>query len=142
MKKGILGLLVCFALCLTQNASAQTVVTMGGSAGSVVNTATAYNTLEVKQGYATVAIQTVITKVSGTVAGTVTLQGSIDGTNYETVDTNYVSTYTVTYTPTNVATNSKVWLMNRNPYQYYRIKYVGTGTMSATMTSYLVGKPN
>ena len=139
MKKIILGLLVCLALCVTQNASAQ-MFTMGGSNGSVVNTATAYNTLEVSGSYETVSIQTVITKVSGTVAGTVTLQGSNDGVNYETFDTNYVSTATVTFTPTNVTTNSKIWLMNRNPYLFFRIKYVGTGTMSATMTSYLVAK--
>lgn len=134
-----MALLVCLALCVTHNASAQ-MFTMGGSAGSVVNTATAYNTLEVAGSYGTVSIQTVITKVSGTVGGAVTLQGSNDGVNYETFDTNYVSTATVTYTPTNITTNSKIWIMNNNPYLYFRVKYVGTGTMSATLTSYLVAK--
>lgn len=139
MKKFILGLLVCFALCSTQNASAQ-VITMGGSAGAVVNTATAYNTLKVDGGYSYACVQTVITKVSGTVGGTVTLEGSVDGTNYETVDLSYVCDSVATFTPTNVATNSVIFVMNGAPYAYYRIKYVGTGTMSATVTSYFIGK--
>jgi len=139
MKKIILGLLVCFALCSTQNASAQ-VITMGGSDGAVVNTATAYNTQKVDGGFTYACVQTVITKVSGTVGGTVTLQGSVDGVNYETVDLSYISDSIATFTPTNVATNSVIFKMNGAPYGYYRIKYVGTGTMSATVTSYFIGK--
>lgn len=138
MKKGIIfG--IALMLCVAFNTNAQ-VITMGGSAGAVVNTATAYNTQKVEGGYTSAAIQTVITKVSGTVGGTVTLQGSIDGTNYETVDLSYTVDSVATFTPTDVATNSVIFLMNGAQFAYYRIKYVGTGTMSATVTSYFSGK--
>ncbi len=100
------------------------------------NTATSYVTIGVTQWYNTVSIQSVVTKISGTVAGTVTLQGSVDGTNFSTVDANYANV--VSYVPTNIATNTKVFVVTGSPYRYYRLSYTGAGTMSASHRGYLL----
>jgi len=78
-----------------------------------------------------VTIQTVITKINGTVAGTVIIQGSLDGVNYTTIGTD-------SYTATNVATQSKTWSVNPSTFAYYRVSYTGTGTMSAKINSKLL----
>lgn len=101
-----------------------------------VNSATTYVGLTVANYYKKVSIEAVITKISGTVGGTVTVQGSVDGTNYVTVSSSY-STVT-TFTPTDQATNKKLIVVTGSPYKYYRLSYTGTGTMSATIKGYLV----
>ena len=100
------------------------------------NTGTSYITLGVTKWYNTVTIQSVVTKISGTVAGTVTLQGSIDGTNYTTVDSNFANV--TSYVPTNVTTNTKIFVVTGSPYRYYRLSYTGAGTMSASHRGYVL----
>lgn len=100
------------------------------------NTGTSYVTLPVSQWYNTIAIQSVVTKISGTVAGTVTLQGSLDGSNFSTVDSNYSNI--TSYSPTNQATNTKVFIVTGSPYRYYRLSYTGAGTMSASHRGYVL----
>ena len=108
----------------------------GSTSDTVVNTATGYVGLTVLNHYERVGIQTVITEISGTTGGTVTLQGSIDGTNYVTVSSSFSDAQT--YTPTDVAVSSKLFTVTGSPYKYYRLSYTGTGTMSATIKGYLV----
>lgn len=103
---------------------------------TTINTATSYVSLPVTNWYNTVSIQSVVTKISGTVAGTVTLQGSLDGTNFNTVDPNYATV--TSYVPTNVSTNTKVFVVTGSPYRYYRLSYTGTGTMSASHRGYVL----
>lgn len=103
---------------------------------TTTNTATSYVSLPVQNWYNTVSIQSVVTKISGTVAGTVTLQGSLDGTNYEAVSASYADV--VSYVPTNVATSTKLFVVTGSPYRYYRLSYTGTGTMSASHRGYLL----
>lgn len=79
-------------------------------------------------------IQVNITKISGTVAGTVTLQGSLDGVSYNTATSGALA-ITATYTATDVAAQSKSWVIVNNPYRYYRVSWTGSGTMVATMTA-------
>jgi hypothetical protein len=79
-------------------------------------------------------IQVNITKISGTVAGTVTLQGSLDGTNYNTATSGALA-ITATYTATDVASQSKSWVIVNNPYRYYRVTWTGAGTMAASMSA-------
>jgi hypothetical protein len=100
------------------------------------NTATSYITLPISQWYNTIAIQSVVTKISGTVAGTVTLQGSLDGTNYNTVSSSYATV--TSYVPTNVTTNTKMFVVTGSPYRYYRLSYTGAGTMSASHRGYVL----
>lgn len=103
---------------------------------TTTNTAESYVTIPVGQWYDNITIQSVVTKISGTVAGTVTLQGSIDGTNYQTVDSNYANS--TSYVPTNVTTNTFMFVVTGSPYRYYRLSYTGAGTMSASHRGYLL----
>lgn len=123
--------------------------TYGYTSDTVTNGATNSILLRVQGNYKTVSIQAVVTKLSGTAAGTVTLQGSNDGTNYETVATRYlrsVAPYstsfgTATHTVTNVTTNTKIFVLNKSPYAYYKLSYTGSGTMSCTLKGYMLPNP-
>lgn len=106
-----------------------------GPIDTVVNSATNFVTLRVKSWYKTILIQPVLTKISGTVGGTVTIQGSNDGTNYVTVSASYSDAQTLT--PTNQTTNTKLFKITGSPYAYYRVSYTGTGTMSCKLRAYL-----
>lgn len=72
-------------------------------------------------GYYAVGIQAVITRVSGTAAGTAIIQGSLDGTNYVDIGTD-------TLTLTNQVTNTKIWALTPSVYQYHRVKFISAGT--------------
>jgi hypothetical protein len=138
MKKIVL-LLIAF-LFFAISSEAQT-FTMTGSADTVVNTATKACSLKTVHSYKQISIQAVITKISGTVGGTLTLLGSIDGTNYINVDTaTFVNSgLAATYTATNTTgAQSKVWIINNNPYLWFKLSYTGTGTMSASLKGYLL----
>lgn len=137
MKNLILSTIL-FLLAFVFNANAQ--YTMTGSGDTITDTGTKTATLQVKESYQSVSIQAVITKISGTVAGTVTLQGTIDGTNYVTVDTGAVLSKHVTFTATNVASQSTVFIVQGSPYLKYRVSYTGSGTMAAKMSAYLLPK--
>lgn len=75
-------------------------------------------------------IQASVTKISGTVGGTVILQGTVDGTLWVTVSD--------TLTLTNTATQSKVWVLSATSYNSYRAAFTTTGTqVSYLKLSYL-----
>lgn len=114
--------------------SAQRATLMPLVAGdTVVNAATVNKTFTVTAGYSVVGIQFVLTKISGTVAGTVTPQVSLDGTNYITLPG------ASAHTSTDVATNSNAWYITGGvPWQYIRVKGTGSGTMSAQLRVYYV----
>jgi hypothetical protein len=107
---------------------------------TTTDTGVSYVGLGVTNWYNTVTIQSVVTKISGTVAGTVTLQGSIDGTNYVTVNSSYADV--TSYSPTNVATSSKLFVVTGSPYRYYRLSYTGAGTMAASHRGYVLPNKN
>lgn len=65
-----------------------------------------------------------ITKVSGTVAGTATLEGSNDATNWETIG----SAYTVTNVADQVKTFDLRSSSGRLIYKYYRCVFISSGT--------------
>jgi len=69
----------------------------------------------------------VVKKISGTVGGTLVLQGSMDGTEWVTIG----SAATVTDASNNYSFNTTV------RYYYFRISWTGTGTMSASFRPYL-----
>lgn len=103
---------------------------------TITNTGTGYVGYRVKNAYNTVTIQAVVTRLSGTAAGTVTLQGSNDGINYVTVSASYSDAQTLSVS--NVATQSKLFVVTGSPYAYYRLSYAGSGTMSCTLKGYLL----
>lgn len=140
MKNLILFLsLIIFSLNVSAQASQMTGAYTTGD--TVINTATKACSLRVVNSYKQIIIEANIVKVSGTVAGTVTLQGSIDGTNFVTVDSAaIVSNHSPfpTFTATNVATQNKIWIINQSPYLWYKLSYTGSGTMQAILKGYLL----
>lgn len=132
MKKTLSILLVSFGLMLCMNSNAQ-VVTMTGSGDTITNTETEYIYYKAATNYV-VSVQVQVTKLSGTVAGTVILEGSIDGTNYTTIRE------ADTLTMTNTTSQGYLWTFSPSPYVYYRIKGTGSGTMAARIYGYMVSK--
>lgn len=110
------------------------------SSDTVTNGGTAYLTIRGDQkntSYTT--IQVVVTKISGTVGGTISLQGSVDGTSYKALNTAETQTALATITATD-ASNVYHWRLTGNPFQYYRVSWTGTGTMAASFTSQLFSR--
>jgi hypothetical protein len=121
-------------LCATAQSShpvrsaAVTTTSYSNLLDTVVNTATKVTTpWKVPGWFNGVSAAVVVTKISGTVGGTLALQGSIDGTNWVTID----STQTASDASANYLFNTTKGL------QYYRISYAGTGTMSASFKTSL-----
>jgi len=112
--------------------------TLGLNSDTVVNAATEYVSLRVQNWYVTTTIQAVVTKISGTVGGTVTLQGSNDGTNFVTVNTSYILGGSATLTALNQTTTSRMFVLTGSPYATYRLSYTGTGTMSASIKGFVL----
>lgn len=75
-----------------------------------------------------------VTKISGTVGGTLTLQGSVDGTTFKALNTLETQTALATITATD-ATNTYHWRLTVNSFPYYRVSWTGTGTMAASFTA-------
>lgn len=76
-----------------------------------------------------VTVQSTYTKLSGTAAATATLEGSINGVQYNTVPD------TSSYTVTDTTTQSNVWVVAPSPFKFYRVKVVPTGTQSVKIVS-------
>ena len=105
---------------------------------TVTNTGTKYMYVTTTNAHENVSIQAVVTKTSGTAAGYMYIQGSLDGVNYvgniATTDSAAVS---------NVTTNTYIFTMSTKAYKYYRLAYTGSGTMVCTLKGYfLSNNPN
>ena len=129
MKKFIALTLVCG---IALSSMAQRATTMPLVAGdTVVNTATVNKSFPVTSGYSAAGVQIVLTKISGTVAGTTKLQGSLNGSNWEDIGS--------AFTHTDVASQAKLFTVTSGmPYTYLRTTSTGSGTMSAKVTVYYV----
>jgi hypothetical protein len=103
---------------------------------TVTNGGTSFLTSKKTWGNGNVTITVNVTKISGTVGGTITLQGSDTGetANFKALNTLETQTGLATVTATD-ATNAYSWRLNGNPYQYYRVSWTGTGTMSASFSA-------
>jgi hypothetical protein len=100
---------------------------------TVTNTGSKYMTLPLSTPVTgpkqTVTISAVATLISGTGAGTVILQGSIDGVNYSTIAASQLQgAQTATFTLTNVSSQVYHWVVLGAPFPYYRINLTGSGT--------------
>jgi hypothetical protein len=123
MKKILSVLFLIAAIAFTAPQAHSQASVLITSTDTLVNTDTAYISLPTATGgYYAVGIQAVVTKVSGTAAGTAIIQGSLDGTNYVTIGTD-------TLTFTNVTTNTKVWEITPSVYQYHRVRFISSGTV-------------
>lgn len=128
MKK-IVSILMLFAVLAFAESKAQITMFTSGSY-TVTDGGTAGLSATLTQQYQTIGIQFIGTKVSGTIAGTVVLQVSLDGLNYFTIGDSY--------TQTDITTNTMIWELDRfdgNPYLYYKVLITGSGTMVQTCTA-------
>ncbi len=79
------------------------------------------------------SIQALITKASGTAAGTMTLYGSNDGVTWfaltDTTSTPTIIAYTVTNTGTYAAPQTNCWSLGSHHFKYYKLTHTGGTTM-------------
>jgi hypothetical protein len=127
----LIMLATVFIAALPQKTEAQTSLISAGNSlarDTVTNTA-AKSWLGQFAGYhSTVTIQVDITKISGTLAGSLTVVASNDGVTYQAIGS--------AFTVTDVASQST----NFSPtlgFRYYGVKWTGTGTMSGSLVAKL-----
>jgi hypothetical protein len=103
---------------------------------TVTNTGTGYVTCRLldRRPHTSEVIWVTVTKISGTVGGTITLQGSMDGTNFKALNTNDSQTALATITASD-ASATYHWRLLGGGFNYYRVTWTGTGTMSATVAA-------
>ena len=102
---------------------------------------TVYFTSPVFTGYETILVQALCTQVGGTSDGTLTLQGSVDGTSWValTDETGRLKGYpNDSLTITNGAVTQ--WLITDNPFFKLRIKGAGTASDSTLITTKYIRK--
>lgn len=76
------------------------------------------------------SLQVVVSKTSGTVAGTVTPQYSLDGTNFIAIPG------LTALTLTDQATNTQIWTVTDKKALYYRMAVTTTGTVATSSVGY------
>lgn len=127
----LVAAILCFALPTISLAQTSLYSTGNGLTRDTVSNA-GNKTLALSNpvlGYkATVTIQVDVTKISGTLAGTIIPVGSNDGTTYYAL----TGSYTVTDT-----SSQGVNFSVTTGYRYYGIKWTGTGTMSGSFVAKL-----
>ena len=134
--KRIIFLLIAIATVFTGFSQSVGQVMLGSNGlaiDTVTNTATETWTLRVPGYQKTVAVQVVATKISGTVAGTITVHGSLNGSNWAAITAS-------PFTATDVASQSNIWTFDDSKYLYYRVTWTGTGTMVASARAYLLAR--
>jgi hypothetical protein len=136
--------LLMFAVTLSFTSTAQTNLTsiFNNTSDTVTNSGTKFLYTGVIKGFQkTLAIQFTLTEISGTTAGTISLEASIDGTNYYSYYGSLDSAYT--FTASDVSSQSFRFLVKDVGDLYFRVKYVGSGTMSSRVTGrFLTRKEN
>lgn len=102
-----------------------------GYLDTLVNTDTTYYNVIVKGAKTNITFQVDVLKISGTVAGTIKIFGSANGTTYETA----VATTATTITDGSV--NYRVSFASNN-FQKYQVQVIGSGTNNFSNRMYLL----
>ena len=106
--------------------------TASNPTGAILNTSADTMNYNLQKGYNLLSIQPVITKATGTMAGTTVLYYSVDGTNWVTTGDSQ--------TNTNVTTNTTVW-NKTSAARYWRIITSGATTVTATTAAKIIIAP-
>ena len=127
--KRFIVVLMAFSLFLVANQTkAQTLTwnTYGNTLDTVTNTGVKYATVTIGN-TATKAFSIVVkvTKISGTVGGTISWQGSNNGTDFYTISTT---------SPSDASANYGYAIYTPTAFKYYRVSYAGASTMSASIS--------
>lgn len=124
-----LGLLLTFAVQAQVRPTLVTTTSYGNTLDTVVNTASKVTTaFRVANWHTGITAQVIVTKISGTVGGAIGLYGSMDGTNWVLIGS--------AATPSDASANYS--FNTTAAWYYFRINYTGTGTMSASVKTYLM----
>lgn len=139
MKKTFLFALLLAFTAITASAQSNQRLTLlqatGAASDTVTNAGKAYVGRAFTGSATAIGVQVAITKVSGTVAGTITFQGSVDGTNYHTIG----STQSLTDT---AGTKYYLFTLDGNlaPYTHYRASVADGTTCVYYISGTLIGK--
>lgn len=148
-------LVLVLATCLAWNVQAQKVsfynakntyslanlVAAVATVDTITNAGAGALYTKVSNGDGRVTIQVNTQWVSGTVAGTVTLYGSLDGITYTIIPTKETQTALATATlasQTSAGTKSYVWRLTDSPFLYYQVGVAGGTTVVYYMTAWLL----
>lgn len=142
MKKLITLLLFAAVVSFSSTAQSNLTSVYSNTSDTVTNSGTKYMYTGAVKGFQkTVAIQYTLTEISGTTAGTISLEASIDGLNYYSYYGSQDSAYT--FTAADVSSQTFRFLVKDVGDLYFRVKYVGSGTMSSRVTGkFLARKEN
>jgi hypothetical protein len=102
------------------------------SADSLTNADTVNKVITLTAGYSGISIQPIVTKVSGTAAGSVVLYESLDGTNYKSTGD--------TLSLTNTTTQSAIWHKTSPVPVYYKVTGISSGTVVEILRVYYVAR--
>jgi hypothetical protein len=135
MKK-IIVLLMAFSIFTAISASAQTSLygTNGYVRDTVTNTGAKVLFTRVSGGLSYVTIQVDITKISGTLGGTLIPVASNDGVTYYDISNLTTENRDTAYTVTNTASQGYIYKCKPG-FKYYGVKWTGTGTMSGSLVA-------
>jgi len=140
MKKFIILLAVLFVGMATFAQSPNKVVSI--TVDTLTKIETEYFVVQPITGtYKSLAIQALFTQLGGTSDGTATLQGSIDGTSYQTINSSTKAVFSTNDTLT--ITNGAVWnvYLDDPQFVYYRIAATGTANDTTLVTpKYIIKK--
>lgn len=129
-------MLMFTGLLITSQTQAQRATVIPLAVGDTLTDAgTASKVITATAGYSGAAVQVVLTKFSGTGAGTVVIQGSNDGTNYETIGSSF--------TITNVSSQNHTFYVAAPLPVYLKVLATGSGTESVLLqVKYVLRKYN
>lgn len=99
---------------------------------TITNAVTKYQYVQIDGYNDIVTIQPTFTKISGTAAATVKMQGSLDNLAFSDIGN--------AYTVTDVATQTTTFSVNPSTYIYYRMQIVPTGTQSVKVKTPVIAR--
>lgn len=128
-----LGALTVFIPENSQAQSISLISTSNSLARDTVTNTAAKNLVTILKGYkATIGIQVDVTKISGTLGGTIIPVASNDGVTYYAAG---AGTFSVTD-----VTSQGILFAPPQGYAYYGVRWTGTGTMSGSIVAKLVAR--
>lgn len=125
-----LYIILLFTILISLTGFSQTFSpTASNPTSAITNTSVDTLTYTTSQTFGTISIQPVVTKATGTMAGTAILSYSIDGVNFINIDT---------LTLSNATTNSTVWNVN-SACKKFMIIVGGSTTVTGTVAAKISG---
>lgn len=141
MKKFILLFALMFSIAGISNAQSYTMLSsVGNTSDTNTNAETVTLTKAITGSFAVISVQAVVTKLSGTAAGNIVLQGTVNGTNYVNLTDLCQPSANDTFTLTNVTTQSCMWTITPSKYIGYRLAFTTSGTVSARVQGTIIAR--